>query len=57
MAKDPACTTLSQPASDRDVSGKRNNDAYYYISLTIPQSAHFLSSLCVSVRQLDEVCP
>jgi hypothetical protein len=57
MAKDPACTTLTQPTSDRDVSGKRNNDAHYYISLTIPQSAHFLSSLYVSARQLDEAAP
>jgi len=53
MAKDPACLTiLSRPR--QGCFGKRNNDAYYYISLTIPQSAHFFSSLCMSARQLDD---
>jgi hypothetical protein len=52
MAQDP----VSQPRPSRngDAPDKRSEDAYYFISLTIPQSGHFLSSLCVSARQLDE---
>jgi hypothetical protein len=50
MAQDPA--SQPRPAHNGDASDKRSKDAYYFVSLTIPQSA--LSSLCVSDRQLGE---
>jgi hypothetical protein len=50
MAQDPA--SQPRPARNGDASDKPGKDAYYFVSLTIPQSGHFLSSLCVSDRQL-----
>jgi hypothetical protein len=52
MAQDPA--SQPRPARNGDASDKQSKDAYYFVSLTIPQSGHFLSSFCVSDRQLGE---
>jgi hypothetical protein len=50
MADDPTHPQASSP-TNKDTSGKQ---AYYYISLAIPQAGHFLASACISARALDD---
>jgi hypothetical protein len=50
MAEDPTRLEASSPPN-KDTSGKQ---AYYYISLAIPQAGHFLASACISTRALDD---